>query len=114
MYVIEHVKTSISKSGLWRFWERTSETSRATVGLLAKLVPLKKIAYVPPVFRGAMVGWYLLIPSGKRHTASPSSRACAHGQNLVVGRYDRGESGKRRVHWRTRPARRVHTNALTQ
>ena len=82
IYVIEHVKTSISKSGLWRFWERTSETSRATVGLLAKLVPLKKIAYVPPVLRGAMVGWYLLIPSGKRHTASPSSRACAHGQHL--------------------------------
>lgn len=31
---------------------------------------------VPPVFKGAIEGWYLLAPSGKRHTASPSSSAC--------------------------------------
>lgn len=30
MYVMEHVKIDISKSGLSRFLERTSETSRAT------------------------------------------------------------------------------------
>ena len=29
----------------------------------------------PPVLRGAISGWYRLIPSGNIHTASPPSRA---------------------------------------
>lgn len=86
IYVTEQVRTEISKSGLLRFLESTSDTRRATSGWLYEIKKLrfKRVEIRPPVFSGAIVGWYLLIPSGKRQTASPVSRAYVLRQEFKV------------------------------
>ena len=55
MYVIEHVKTVISKSGSVLFLDNTSDTSRATE-INQTGSRKQKTNDSPPVLRGAIVG----------------------------------------------------------